>query len=118
MACLACWIGDRPGAVNVRTCQMLAGSTSWPSIRQMTLSLVCTPTRSGASSSTCEGRRPAIRAPSRRMMQRKATRSFWKRNSSLCSNRTPLTMRMKYLSMAPKAMYSAPLAAAGMNGSV
>jgi hypothetical protein len=52
------------------------------------------------------------------MMQRKATRSFWKRNSSLRSNRTPLTMRMQYLSMAPKAMYSAPLAAAGMNGSV
>jgi hypothetical protein len=58
-----------------------------------------------------------MRAASRRMMQRKATRSFWKRNSSDLSKRTPLTIRTKYLSMAPKAMLSAVLAMAGMNGS-
>ena len=57
-------------------------------------------------------------APSSRRMHRKAIRSFWKRNSSLRSKRTPLTMRMKYLLMSPKAMDSAPLAMAGMNGSV
>ena len=46
----------------------------------------------------------STRAPSRRRMQRKAIRSSWNRNSSLRSNRTPLTMRMKYLLMSPKAM--------------
>jgi hypothetical protein len=63
MACLACWIGDSPrtwpGAVNALTCQMLAGSTSWPSIRQMILLFVSTWTRSLASNSIWLGNNPA-----------------------------------------------------------
>src|SRR5215218_1128539 len=60
----------------------------------------------------------STRAPSSRTMQRKATRSFWNRNSSERSNRTPLTMRMKYLLMSPKAIDSAAFAMAGTNGSM
>jgi hypothetical protein len=50
---------DLAGAVNALTCQMEAGSTSAPSIRQMMRSSTCTPTRSGASSSTWLGSKPA-----------------------------------------------------------
>jgi hypothetical protein len=60
----------------------------------------------------------STRAPSRRRTQRKAIKSSENLNSSERSNLTPLTMRMKYLLMSPKAIDSAAFAIAGMNGSV